>query len=104
MKEMYLTVTDMTILLEGEVLGYGRTIAAAPGPEQPGEFTRDVREGAVRMGTFLPAGEKVPRGRWNATLEGEEGYTLTFAGERFLLSGSGEARKGQAQRGRKAAR
>lgn len=86
MKEKYLTITEMTFLLEGEVLGYGQIIAAAPGPERPGEFPRGLTQGSVRMGTFLPAGEDVPAGRWEARLEGEEGYALTFRGEKFLLS------------------
>ena len=38
------------------------------------------------MGTFLRAGEDVPAGRWEASLEGEKGYALVFRGEKFLLS------------------
>ena len=36
MKELYLTVTKMTFLLEGEVLGHGHTVSAAAGPEEAG--------------------------------------------------------------------
>lgn len=93
MKELYLTVTEMTFLLEGEVLGYGRTVAAAAGPERPGELAARLGEGAVRMGTFLPAGENVPAGSWEATLEGDRGYALTFRGERFLLGRSKNSRE-----------
>ena len=85
MKELYLTVTEMTFLVEGTVLGHGRTVAAAPGPEQPGEFSAALAEGAVRMGTFRPAQGQAPGGCWQARLEGEEGYSLTFRGDRFLL-------------------
>lgn len=85
MKEMYLTVTDMTFLMDGEVLGHGLTIAAAAGPERPGELPEVLEAGAVRMGTFTPAGDRTPRGRWKARLEGEDGYTLTFQGGQFLL-------------------
>ena len=86
MKEQYLTITEMTFLLEGDVLGYGQIIASAPGPEQPGELSQSLVQGAIRMGTFLPAGEDVPAGRWEASLEGEKGYALVFRGEKFLLS------------------
>lgn len=86
MKELYLTVTDMTFMTEGKVLGHGRTVTAAPGPEQPGEYPAALAGGAMRMGTFRPTDpEEAPLGRWNARLEGQEGYTLTFQGERFLL-------------------
>ena len=93
MKELYLTVTDMTFLLDGEVLGSGRTIAAAPGPETPGELSRGLEEGAVRMGTFFPAGTQILRGRWEARLEVMEGFALTFRDDRFLLSGTGRQQK-----------
>ena len=86
MKEQYLTITEMTFLLEGDVLGYGQIIASAPGPERPGELSQSLVQGAIRMGTFLPAGEDVPAGRWEASLEGEKGYALAFRGEKFLLS------------------
>lgn len=85
MKELYLTVTDMTFLSEGKVLGHGRTVTAVPGPEQPGEFPAALAAGALRMGTFRPAQGETPRGSWKAQLEGQEGYTLTFRGDRFLL-------------------
>jgi len=85
MKELYLTVTDMTFVTEGKVLGHGRTVAAAPGPEQAGDYPAALAEGALRMGTFRPAEGESLLGRWNACLEGQEGYTLTFQGERFLL-------------------
>ena len=68
MKEQYLTITEMTFLLEGDVLGYGQIIASAPGPERPGELSQSLVQGAIRMGTFLPAGEDVPAGRWEASL------------------------------------
>ena len=96
MKELYLTVTEMTFLLDGEVLGIGQTIAAAPGPERPGDLSSVLSGGTVRMGDFFPAGKTIPRGRWDARLEGEEGFALPFQGDRFLLSGS--AREGSAVR------
>lgn len=86
MKEMFLTVTDMTFLLDGEVLGYGRTVVTAAGPEKPEDYSRGLLDGEIRMGTFLPAGEDVPRGRWDALLEGEEGFAVTFQGDHFLLA------------------
>ena len=85
MKELYLTITDMTFLGEGRVLGHGRTVAAAAGPEQPGDLSLALAGGAARMGTFYPAEGETPRGRWQAVLEGQEGYAITFQGERFLL-------------------
>lgn len=98
MKELYLTVTDMTFLLEGEVLGQGRSIAAAAGPERPGQLPAVLEAGTLRMGTFTPAGDRAPRGRWNARLEGEEGYTLSFRGGRFLLGRRAESCPGAAER------
>ena len=85
MKELYLTITDMTFLAEGRVLGHGRTVAAAAGPEQPGDLSLALAGGTARMGTFYPAEGETPRGRWQAVLEGQEGYAVTFQGERFLL-------------------
>ncbi len=85
MKELYLTITDMTFLAEGRVLGHGRTVAAAAGPEQPGDLSRALTGGTARMGTFYPAEGETPRGHWQAVLEGQEGYAVTFQGERFLL-------------------
>ena len=85
MKEMFLTITDMTFVLEGEVVGYGRTVVTAAGPEKPEEFPQGLMDGEARIGTFLPAGEDVPRGSWEALLEGEEGFAITFQGDRFLL-------------------
>lgn len=87
MKELYLTVTEMTFLLDGEVLGFGQTVATAPGPETPGELPLALTGGTARIGSFLPAGEEVPRGRWEARVEGLPGYALTFRGDRFLLFG-----------------
>ena len=85
MKELYLTITDMTFLAEGRVLGHGRTVAAAAGPEQPGDLSRALTGGTARMGTFYPAEGETPRRHWQAVLEGQEGYAVTFQGERFLL-------------------
>ena len=85
MKELYLTVTDMTFLAEGKVLGHGRTVTAAPGPERPGDIPSLLAGGALRMGVFRPAEDNAPEGRWNALLEGQKGYSLTFRGDRFLL-------------------
>lgn len=85
MKELYLTVTDMTFLSEGRVLGLGRTVTAAPGPERPGDLSGLLTGGVLRMGVFRPVQDKVPTGRWNALFEGQEGYSLTFRGDRFLL-------------------
>ena len=85
MKELYLTITDMTFLAEGRVLGHGRTVAAAAGPEQPGDLSLALAGGTARMGTFYPAEGETPRGHWQAVLEGQEGYAVTFQGERFLL-------------------
>jgi len=85
MTELYLTVTDMTFMTEGRVLGRGRTVTAAPGPEHPGEYPAALAGGALRMGTFRPAEGEALLGRWNARLEGQEGYTLAFQGDRFLL-------------------
>ena len=85
MKELYLTITDMTFLAEGRVLGHGRTVAAAAGPEQPGDLSLALAGGTARMGTFYPAEGETPQGRWQAVLEGQEGYAVTFQGERFLL-------------------
>lgn len=108
MKELFLTVTEMTFLLDGEVLGFGQTVATAPGPEKPGDLPRTLAGGIARMGTFLPAGNTVPRGRWEARLEGQEGYALTFRGERFLLSGGArevrQERPAQPARRKRAAR
>lgn len=96
MKELYLTVTSMTFLLEGEVLGHGQTVAAAAGPERPGQLPAVLEAGALRMGTFTPAGDRVPRGRWSALLEGEAGYTLSFRDGRFLLGrAAGKVRDGK---------
>jgi len=61
MKELYLTITDMTFLAEGRVLGHGRTVAAAAGPEQPGDLSRALTGGTARMGTFYPAEGETPR-------------------------------------------
>lgn len=85
MKELYLTVTDMTFLTQGKVLGRGRTVTAAPGPERPGDVPAALASGALRMGVFWPVEGQAPAGRWAALLEGEEGYSLTFRGDRFLL-------------------
>ncbi len=85
MKELYLTITDMTFLAEGRVLGHGRTVAAAAGPEQPGDLSLALAGGTARMGTFYPAEGETPRGHWQAVLEGQEGYAVTFQGERLLL-------------------
>lgn len=85
MKELYLTVTDMTFLTGGRVLGRGRTVTAAPGPERPGDIPAALASGALRMGVFWPTRDEAPAGRWTALLEGEEGYSLTFRGDRFLL-------------------
>ena len=89
MKELYLTVTKMTFLLEGEVLGHGHTVSAAAGPERPGQLPAVLREGALRMGTFSPAGSRVPQGRGSARLAGEGGYALAFREGRFLLGKAG---------------
>lgn len=104
MKELYLTVTEMTFLLDGEVLGFGRTVATAPGPETPGELPLALAGGTARMGTFLPAGEDVPRGRWDARVEGLEGYALAFRGDRFLLSGRAREKATPVRERRRAAR
>ena len=72
MKELYLTITDMTFLAEGRVLGRGRTVAAAAGPEQPGDLSLALAGGTARMGTFYPAEGETPRGHWQAVLEGQE--------------------------------
>lgn len=85
MKELYLTVTDMTFLAEGRVLGHGRTVTAAPGPERPGDIPAAFAGGALRMGVFRPVQGQALAGRWSAQLEGQEGYSLTFRGDRFLL-------------------
>lgn len=85
MKELYLTVTDMTFLTEGRVLGHGRAVTAAPGPERPGDIPNLLDFGALRMGVFRPAEGQAPAGRWTALLEGREGYSLAFRGDRFLL-------------------
>lgn len=85
MKELYLTVTDMTFLAEGKVLGHGRTVTAAPGPERPGDIPNLLAGGTLRMGVFRPVEGEAPSGRWKARLEGQEGYSLTFRGDRFLL-------------------
>lgn len=85
MKELYLTVTDMTFLSEGRVLGHGRTVTAAPGPERPGDIPNLLAGGALRMGVFRSVEGNVPTGRWNAQLDGQEGYSLTFRGNQFLL-------------------
>ena len=88
MKEIYLTVTDLTFVLEGEILGRGRIIAASPGPERSGEPGEAFRDGTLRMGSFCPEKDRArPRGRWEASLEGAAGYALTFRDGRFLLSG-----------------
>lgn len=91
MKELYLTVTDMTFLAGGKVLGHGRAVTAAPGPEDPGETLAALRDGALRMGVFRPAPGESPAGRWTARVEGQEGYALAFRGDRFLLGHCPEA-------------
>lgn len=85
MKELYLTVTDMTFLAGGKVLGHGRTVTAAPGPERPGDIPAALSGGALRMGVFRPVPGEFVSGRWKARLENQEGYFLTFRGDRFLL-------------------
>lgn len=85
MKEVYLTVTSMTFLAGDKVLGHGLTVSAAPGPENPAQYPDALAAGALRMGTFRPAAGQPPPGRHPARLEGEDGYLLTFRGNRFLL-------------------
>lgn len=92
MKEIYLTVTDMTFLAEGKVLGRGRTVTAAPGPERPGDIPAALTAGTLRMGTFRPAPGEVLSGRWRARMEDREGYFLDFRGDRFLLGYAPETR------------
>ena len=94
MKELYLTVTDMTFLTQGKVLGRGRTVTAAPGPERPGDIPAALASGTLRMGVFWPVEGEKPSGRWTALLEDQEGYFLDFRGDRFLLGyRPAEARK-----------
>lgn len=85
MKEVYLTVTDMTFLAEGRVLGHGRAVTAAPGPERPGDVPAALAAGTLRMGVFQPVPGEFLSGRWRARMENQEGYFLDFRGGRFLL-------------------
>lgn len=91
MKELYLTVTDMTFLAEGRVLGRGRAVTSAPGPERPGDIPAALSGGALRMGVFHPAPGETLSGRWKARMEDQEGYFLDFRGDRFLLGYAPEA-------------
>lgn len=85
MKEIYLTVTEMTFHREGRVIGHGRTISAATGPERPSEQCQRYTEGILKLGVFRAEEKEALIGRWSANFEGEGGYSLTFRGDRFVL-------------------
>ena len=85
MKELYLTVTQLSFVLEGRVLARGRIITSSRQPLAPGAIG-EAGEEAPRLGMALPVpGEEIPAGRWSASLEGEPGYSLTLAAGRFAI-------------------
>jgi hypothetical protein len=87
MKEVYLTVTRLSFVLEGRVLGRGQVITSSSAPLPPGALWEESETQPPRMGTLLSHGDGTgTASRWEASLEGEPGYLLTVAAGRFALA------------------
>ncbi len=87
MKEVYLTVTHLSFILEGRVLGRGQVITSSSAPLPPGALWEEQEDQPPRMGTLFSRRDgEAGSSRWEASLEGEPGYILTVAAGRFALA------------------